>query len=133
MTTYATVNKALAALDPRFVLVDDSQLSTKGVNYCSIRLAEKNGGYGVRKVFCIYYLSSNKCTIHCAKRFESVCDTVYKLNSKKTEYTLTCSVDVLPTFVKSLLSYECHLNGWDAYTEKTTATKRSSRSKKQTA
>lgn len=130
--TFEAINSALASMDSRFALVNDAMESDKGVIYCSIRLRNDNGEVGTRKLFCLYYVNRSTVCIHCAKRFESVCDSVYKLNSKKTEYTLSCSLSDLYIYVKSLLAYECSLLKWTPYTEsvKTTATRKSRNSKK---
>lgn len=130
---FSAVKTALADIDPRFVVFDDMVENDKA-NYCSLRLVLADGATDSRKVFCIYY--NAKCvTIHCAKRFEAVCDTVYKLNTKRTEYTLTCKLDMLPTYVHSLLAAECARLKLSAYTKAepvvaTTVTKRQSKKQK---
>ena len=114
--TFEEIQQSLT-IDKRFVLVNDVVESDKGVVYCSIRLNTESGGVGSRKIFCLYYLNRNSVQIHCAKRFESVCDSMFKLNSKKTEYTLTVkTLDELAVYVHALLAYECSLLKWTPYT-----------------
>ena len=125
---YDSVKKALATIDSRFVVFDDMQ-SNDRANYCSLRLVLKDKSIDSRKVFCIYY-NASCVTIHCAKRFESVCDTMYKLNAKRTEYTLTCKLDMLATYVHSLLAHECARLKMSAYTQTQTQTTVSKRKQK---
>lgn len=126
---YDSVKKALATIDKRFTVYDD-MIDKDNVNYCSIRLVLKDKSIDTRKVFCIYY-NAKSVTIHCAKRFESVCDTMYTLNKKKTEYTLTCKIDSLATNVHALLAHECDRLKMSAYTRnETTVNKRSSKKEK---
>ena len=126
---YEAVKKALATIDSRFTVYDDMK-DKDNVNYCSIRLILKDKTIDSRKVFCIYY-NAQSVTIHCAKRFESVCDTMYTLNKKKTEYTLTCKLDMLAIYVHALLSYECERLKMSVYTRhETTATKKQTKKQK---
>ena len=124
---YETVKKALATIDSRFTVYDDMK-DRDNVNYCSIRLILKDKTIDSRKVFCIYY-NAQSVTIHCAKRFESVCDTMYTLNKKRTEYTLTCKLDMLSVNVHALLSHECERLKMSRYTQKATATQKASKKK----
>lgn len=131
---FSTVKKALETIDSRFVVFDDitvNENADRVINYCSLRLVLKDKSIDTRKIFCIYY-NKNSVTIHCAKRFESVCDTMYKINSKKTEYTLTCKLEDLQTNVHALLAYECSRLKMSTYVrnEKTTVNKRSKSEKK---
>lgn len=101
---FTAVKKALADIDSRFVVYDDN--IDKACNYCSIRLLLKDNAIDSRRVFCLYYNASSVC-IHCAVRFESVCSNVdYHLNTRKSEYTKSVSLDDLVQHVNALIAHE---------------------------
>ena len=127
--TFSDVTKALASIDERFTLYDDASVYAKA--YCSIRLILKDKSIDTRRVFCLYM--NTKCiTIHCAVRFASVCDNNnYHLNTRKSEYTKSVTLDELAQHVNALLTHECERLKMSAYTErKTSATQRKQTNKK---
>ena len=127
---YSAVKKALASIDSRFTVFEEKDDANTIRNYCSIRLILADKTVDNKRLFCIYY-SQKKVVIHCARRFETVCDSVYKLNAKKTEYTLSCDLSNLATYVHSLLAYECSQRKMSTYTKQTvTATEKKQQQKK---
>ena len=123
---FNAVKTALATLDSRFTVYDDMQ-SNDRANYCSIRLILKDSSIDSRKVFCIYY-NVKSVTIHCAVRFQSVCDNAeYRINKKRTEYTKSVSLDALAEHVNALIQHEIErlqMNKTATATEQQKATKK---------
>ncbi len=127
---YESVKKALTSIDSRFTVFEEKDDENTVRNYCSIRLILADKTTDNKRLFCIYY-SQKKVVIHCARRFETVCDSIYKLNAKKTEYTLSCDLSNLATYVHSLLAYECVQRKMSTYTKQTvTATEKKQQQKK---